>query len=201
MVNSHNTVKAESVSSIPPIYWLSNSDDVQLLYQVTNNELPEYDQLVAIKATALGSIAFGTTYVPIEVAVDKSTTKKKCKADICSTGFSPFLIFSGEASKALSSFLDTSGERLTLKGPWPNYFGFHVTLELENAVDLTQSVYTMYGEYPVVRKAALRAEVVRGHAMFKVKEQPSNVYVSEEFRLAFEGNNLKGAKFIPVHVV
>jgi hypothetical protein len=76
-----------------------------------------------------------------------------------------------------------------------------VILELEGAVDLSRSEYKMYGDQAVVRKAAIRLDAIEPHAIFRLKEQPSNVYVTEEFKLVFEREKLKGAKFLPVRTV
>jgi hypothetical protein len=183
------------------IYWLTNSDDVQLLSQVTTTDKPDYEQLIAIKATNFGARPFGFEYTVIKVVADKETAKKKHRADVCAVGFSPFLIFSARAGHELANHLVDAGERLAIDSPWPDYFGFHLILELKGAVDLSQSDYKMYGDQVVVRKAAIRFDAVGAHAIFRVEEQPSNVYVTEEFKLAFERGNLKGAKFLPVRGV
>jgi hypothetical protein len=185
----------------PPVYWLTNCDNVQLLSQATDNEKPDYDQLIAIKAANFGAQPFGTEYVPIKVTPEKGSSKKRHRSDVCTTGLSPFLIFNGRAGDVLSKYLDSAGERLVIDSPWEDYFGFHLISEIENAVDLAHSEYKMYGDHAVVRRAAIRSQTVSRHAIFTVKEQPSNVYVSEEFRLVFEGEKLRGAKFLPVRVV
>jgi hypothetical protein len=179
-----------------PVYWLSNTDDVQLLVQTSKETAADYDELMALRAHRQGSLRFGTEYSPVELLADGP--KKFKKTDISITGLSPFIVISERARFALSNFLDPVGQYLDVQSPWPGYIGFHSTVVLRDCVDFEKSTYVNYAGGPVIRRAVLKNSITGGHNVFKVEHLEANVYFSEEFRAAADSAGLVGLKFLPV---
>ncbi|RQQ79206.1 hypothetical protein DF134_34880 [Burkholderia stagnalis] len=174
------------------IYGLRQDDAFQALVQVDDDGEIAYDASVAIRATALCGQGFGPNFEPVKLSW--GTPRRKKTSDI-QTMLSPFLVFSVKAFDALAFLLEGSGEVLPVDAPVQGMRGFHVTRVLENAVDMEESKYKVYPQATVFNKIVLVEERVRNVAIFRLKESPATVFVSEQFKDAVQDNKLKGFDF------
>ncbi|WP_321790362.1 imm11 family protein [Burkholderia pyrrocinia] len=174
------------------VYGLRQDDAYQALVQVDDDSEIAYDASVAIRATALCGQAFGVEYSPARLSW--GTPLRKKDSDFQSM-LSPFLIFSKKALDALAPFLQGSGELLPVEAPVDGMTGFHVTRVLEDAVDLEASKFKVYPQATVFNKIVLLESRVEGVDLFRLKEEPATVFVSERFKEAVESSKLKGFDF------
>lgn len=108
---------------------------------------------------------------------------------------SPFLVFSERAFDALAPLLRDGGEILQVEAPIKGMLGFHVTRVLENAVDMDASKFKVYPHATVFNKMCLLRSRIEGVDIFRLKESPATVFVSEVFKKLAEENKLKGFDF------
>nr|WP_244110323.1 DUF1629 domain-containing protein [Burkholderia cenocepacia] len=108
---------------------------------------------------------------------------------------SPFLLFSERALDVLAPVLHDSGEILLVEAPIKDMFGFHVTRVIESAVDMDASKFKVYPRATVFNKIFLLKSRIEGADIFRLKESPATVFVSERFRELVEQNELKGFDF------
>lgn len=104
-------------------------------------------------------------------------------------------MFSERALDVLAPVLRDSGEILQVEAPIKDMFGFHVTRVIENAVDLDASKFKIYPQATVFNKIYLLRSCIEGIDIFRLKESPATVFVSEHFRGLVEQNKLKGFNF------
>lgn len=85
-----------------------------------------------------------------------------------------------------------------------NYYVSNVVDMVEDAIDMEKSKYTMFGsgDNKVVSflKYVLRKEVIKGHHIFKLKEAPFSVFVSEQIRASIIQNGMTGFDFLEIAV-
>ncbi|MBU9119282.1 double-CXXCG motif protein [Burkholderia multivorans] len=174
------------------IYGLRQDDAFQALVQVDDAGEIGYDDNVAIKATALCGEKFDGSFLPPKLSWGTPRKKKDCDLQAM---LSPFLVFSKRALDALMPFLQASGQILPVQAPVDGMSGFHVTRVLEGAVDMDASKFKVYPQATVFNKIVLLEKRVRDVDMFRLKEKPATVFVSEKFRRAVEASNLKGFDF------
>ncbi|WP_366919790.1 imm11 family protein [Burkholderia cenocepacia] len=74
-------------------------------------------------------------------------------------------------------------------------FGFHVTRVIENAVDMDVSKFKVCPQATVFIKIFLLKSRVEWIDIFRLKESPATVFISENFRELVERNKLKGFDF------
>ncbi|WP_322021163.1 MULTISPECIES: imm11 family protein [unclassified Burkholderia] len=174
------------------IYGMRQDEAFQPLVQVDDDGEIEYDKSVAIRATALCGRGFGQDYDPVKLTW--GTSRRKKTSDV-HTMLSPFLVFSERAFDALAPLLDGSGEILQVEAPIKGMLGFHVTRMIENAVDMEASKFKVYPQATVFNKIYLLGSRIEGVDIFRLKESPATVFVSERFREFVERNKLKGFDF------
>jgi hypothetical protein len=174
------------------IFGLRQDDSFQALVQVDDAGEVAYEASVAIKATKLCGQSFGSDFKPIDLSW--GTPRKKKNSDI-QTMLSPFLIFSATAFDVLFRFLDGEGEVLPVIAPVEGMKGFHVTRVVDGAVDLSKSKFKVYAEATVFNKIVLLEDKVQGVDIFRIKEKPATVFVSERFKDAVLSGKLKGFDF------
>ncbi|MEK6346818.1 MAG: DUF1629 domain-containing protein [Burkholderia sp.] len=174
------------------VYGLRQDDAYQALVQVDSDGEVAYDTSIAIRATALCGQAFGAAYEPVQLSW--GTPRRKKNSDI-HTMLSPFLVFSKKSFDALSPVLQGAGEVLPIEAPAEDLLGFHVTRALEGAVDMEKSKYKVYPQATVFNKIVLLENQVRDVAIFRLKESPATVFVSENFKSLVEDSKLKGFDF------
>ncbi|ARL38824.1 imm11 family protein [Burkholderia pseudomallei] len=174
------------------IYGMRQDEAFQPLVQVDDDGEIAYDKSVAIRATALCGRGFGQDYDPVKLTW--GTSRRKKTSDV-HTMLSPFLVFSQRALDVLAPVLRGSGEILQVEAPTKDMFGFHVTRVVENAVDMDASKFKVYPQATVFNKIFLLKSRVEGVDIFRLKESPATVFVSERFRELVEQNKLKGFEF------
>lgn len=176
------------------IYGMRQDEAFQPLVQVDGDGEIEmaYDKSVAIRATALCGREFGQDYDPVKLVWSASRRKKTSDVH---TMLSPFLVFSGKAFDALAPLLHDSGEILQVEAPIKSMLGFHVTRVVEGAVDMEASKFKIYPRATVFNKIYLLGSRIEGVDIFRLKESPATVFVSERFRALVERNKLKGFDF------
>ncbi|CAN7170692.1 double-CXXCG motif protein [Trinickia sp. LjRoot230] len=182
------------------VYALNQDDSFQALVQADANGEVEYEKSVAIHATSLCGKPFGDDYVPAKLSW--GTPRKKKQSDI-HTILSPFLVLSGRALSVLSNVIEGAGQQLSVEAPIPGMTGFHVTRSVEDAVDLASSKYKVYPQATVFNRLVLLPNRIKGVDIFRVKEKPATVFVSERFREAVKAHKLTGFDFsqeIPLSV-
>ena len=85
-----------------------------------------------------------------------------------------------------------------------NYYVLNV-LPFLDALDLEHSLHTYFtcGDIKVlsVMKYALRKEGVENHNIFRLKESPMSIFVSEHFKRIAEENKMLGLDFLEVKVI
>jgi hypothetical protein len=177
------------------IYALGQDDSFRTLVQVGADGEVKYERSIAIRATSLFGQPFGADYVP--VALSWGTSGRKKDSDV-HTMLSPFLVISDRALASLSSFFDDSGQRLSVEAPVAGVVGFHVTRKLDDAVDMASSKFKIYPSATIFNRIVLLEDKVRGADVFRIKEKPSTVFVSERFKVAVEENKLKGFDFTEI---
>ncbi|MBR8061019.1 imm11 family protein [Burkholderia dolosa] len=174
------------------IYCLRQGDTYQALVQVDESGEIPYDKSIAIQATALCGQEFGSKYNVVKLSW--GTPRKKKDSDV-QTLLSPFVMFSSKALEVLDLLLKSNGEILPIDSPVQGFHGFHVTNVLDDAVDLEASKFKVYPTATVFAKIVLLESRVQGANIFRLKEKPSTVFVSEAFRKLVEDNKLKGFDF------
>ena len=174
------------------IYGMRQDEAFQPLVQVDDDGEIAYDKSVAIRATALCGRGFGQDYDPVKLTW--GTSRRKKTSDV-HTMLSPFLVFSERAFDALAPLLDGSGEILQVEAPIKGMLGFHVTRVIENAVDMDASKFKVYPQATVFNRIYLLGSRIAGVDIFRLKESPATVFVSERFREFVERNKLKGFDF------
>jgi hypothetical protein len=93
-----------------------------------------------------------------------------------------------------------------LKAEVPVVTGFSIVqiLDILKAFDFENSDYKPLKSNPnfpgVIKKMVLKEPVERFPPLFRIFEQPSSVFVSQEARTALEANRIKGCVFQPVAV-
>lgn len=138
---------------------------------------------------------FGADYRPLKLRVAPEDVRKKGESDV-QTHFMSFLIFTEKALGALAGLLEGGGQVLPVDSRFPNLKGFHVTRVLDDVVDFERSQYVMYEKGPLIRKLVLRKEKVENIPIFKIREDPTRVFVSDEFARRVERKGLKGFSFV-----
>ncbi len=77
-------------------------------------------------------------------------------------------------------------------------------IDVLEALDLEHSDYSYITAKDIkllsVRKYGLKAEVIKGHHIFKLKESIMPIFVSEVFKKEIEANRLSGFSFLEVKV-
>ncbi|HDR9074518.1 imm11 family protein [Burkholderia vietnamiensis] len=174
------------------IYGMRQDEAFQPLVQVDDDGEIAYDKSVAIRATALCGRGFGEDYDPVQLTWGTSHRKKTSDVH---TMLSPFLVFSERAFDALAPLIHDNGEVLQVEAPIKGMLGFHVTRVIENAVDMEASKFKVYPQATVFNKICLLGSRVEGVDIFRLKESPATVFVSERFRELVEQNKLKGFDF------
>ncbi|WP_353254895.1 imm11 family protein [Burkholderia anthina] len=174
------------------IYGMRQDEAFQPLVQVDDDGEIPYDKSVAIRATALCGRGFGQDYDPVKLTW--GTSRRKKTSDV-HTMLSPFLVFSQRALDVLAPVLRDSGEILQVDAPVKDMFGFHVTRVIENAVDMDASRFKVYPQATVFNKIFILKSRIEGADIFRLKESPATVFVSERFRELVEQNKLKGFDF------
>jgi hypothetical protein len=147
---------------------------------------------VAIQATRLCGQSFSTDVKPI--ILSWGTFRKKQNSDI-HTLLSPFLILSEIAFEALLPFIDGMGDLVSVVAPVEGFRGFHVTQVVDGAVDMNASKFRIYPEATIFNKIVLLEEKVQGVDIFRLREKPAAVFVSERFKEAVLSSKLKGVNF------
>ncbi len=84
---------------------------------------------------------------------------------------------------------------LPVETPADDMLGFHVTRALEGAVDMEKSKYKVYPQATIFNKIVLLEHQVRDIDIFRLKESPATVFVSEKFKGLVEESKLKGFDF------
>ncbi|MDR0244628.1 MAG: double-CXXCG motif protein [Burkholderia sp.] len=174
------------------IYGLRQGDEFQALVQVDDDGEIAYDASVAIRATALCGQEFGEDYEPVKLTW--GTSRRKKTSDVQAM-LSPFLVFSEKAFDALAPLLQGSGQILPVEAPVEGMHGFHVTRVLEDAVDMEASKYKVYPQATVFNKIVILKNRVEGVDIFRLKESPETVFVSERFKSVVHEHKLKGFDF------
>lgn len=174
------------------VYGLRQDEAFQPLVQVDDDCEIAYDKSVAIRATALCGRGFGRDYDPVKLTW--GTSRRKKTSDV-HTMLSPFLVFSERALDVLAPVLRDSGEILQVDAPIKDMSGFHVTRVIENAVDMDASKFKVYPQATVFNKIFLLKSQIEGVDIFRLKESPAAVFVSERFRDLVGQNKLKGFDF------
>ncbi|WP_082751471.1 imm11 family protein [Burkholderia sp. MSMB1459WGS] len=174
------------------VYGLRQDEAFQPLVQVDDDCEIAYDKSVAIRATTLCGRGFGRDYDPVKLTW--GTSRRKKTGDV-HTMLSPFLVFSERALDVLAPVLRDSGEILQVDAPIKDMSGFHVTRVIENAVDMAASKFKVYPRATVFNKIFLLKSQIEGVDIFRLKESPATVFVSERFRELVEQNRLKGFDF------
>ncbi|MBN3724989.1 imm11 family protein [Burkholderia sp. Ac-20379] len=174
------------------IYSLRQDDAFQALVQIDGNGDIPYDTSVAIRATARCGQTFGADYEPVRLSWGAPRRRKN--GDI-HTLLSPFLVLSMRAFDALSLLLQGSGEVLPVDAPVAGMAGFHITRVLEDAVDMQKSAFKVYPQATVFNRIVLLERAVRDADIFRLRERPATVFVSDKFKDAVEANALKGFDF------
>ncbi len=173
-------------------YGLRQDEAFQPLVQVDDGGEIAYDKSVAIRATALCGRGFGRDYDPVKITW--GTSRRKKTSDV-HTMLSPFLLFSERALDVLAPVIRDSGEILQVEAPIKDMFGFHVTRVIENAVDMDASKFKVYPQATVFNKIFILKSRIEGVDIFRLKESPASVFVSERFRELVKQNELKGFDF------
>ncbi|MCW3610288.1 hypothetical protein K6Y32_29655 [Burkholderia cenocepacia] len=174
------------------VYGLGQNEEFQPLVQVDVDGEIAYDKSVAVRATALCGRGLGEDFDPVKLTWGTSHRKKTSDVH---TMLSPFLVFSERALDALATVLRDSGEMLQVEAPIKDMFGFHVTRVIENAVDMDASKFKVYPQATVFNKIFILKSRIEGVDIFRLKENPATVFVSENFRGLVERNKLKGFDF------
>ena len=174
------------------VYGLRQDEEFQPLVQVDDDGEIAYDKSVAIRATALCGQGFGQDYDLVKLTW--GALRRKKTSDV-HTMLSPFLVFSERALDVLEPVLRDSGEILKIDAPIKDMYGFHVTRVIENAVDMDASKFKVYPQAAVFNKIFLLKSRLEGIDIFRLKESPVTVFVSERFRELVEKNKLKGFDF------
>ncbi|WP_058034495.1 imm11 family protein [Burkholderia pseudomallei] len=174
------------------VYGLRQEDAFQALVQVDDEGEIAYDASVAIRATALCGREFGSNFEPVKLSWG---TPRRNKTSDIQTMLSPFLVFSAKAFDALAFLLEGSGQLLPVETPVEGMRGFHVTRVLEDAVDMKASKFKIYPQATVFNKIVLMVDRVRNVSIFRLKESPAAVFVSDQFKHAVQANKLKGFDF------
>lgn len=105
--------------------------------------------------------------------------------------------FSEAAVSTLHEFLVSNGEILPIFSNDGN-FSLYNTITILDAIDLERSkiVWTSEGLIAFrIDECVLHADVLTGNDIFRLRECPANVYVSERFKSAVERSGLRGMKF------
>ncbi|KVK78134.1 hypothetical protein WJ47_17065 [Burkholderia ubonensis] len=174
------------------VYGLRQEDAFQALVQVDDEGEIAYDASVAIRATALCGREFGSNFEPVKLSWG---TPRRNKTSDIQTMLSPFLVFSAKAFDALAFLLEGSGQFLPVETPVEGMRGFYVTRVLEDAVDMEASRFKIHPQATVFNKIVLMENRVRNVTIFRPKESPATIFVSEEFKDAAQANKLKGFDF------
>jgi hypothetical protein len=174
------------------IYALNQDDAFQALVQVNAKGEVAYEDSVAIRATSLCGKPFGEDYKSINLSWSSSRGKKD--SDVHAM-LSPFLVFSGKAFESLSCLLLNNGQVLAVESPVVGMKGFHITRAVDDAIDMDESIFKVYPQATVFNKIVLLEERVRGIDIFRLKEKPSMVFVSEKFKEMTENHKLRGFNF------
>jgi hypothetical protein len=180
------------------VYSLKQNDAFQALVQINEDGEIAYDESVAIRATKLCGQSFGRDYKPVSLSWGEP--RKKKLSDIYSL-LSPFIVFSETALETLSPLLKDAGEELSVIAPINNVRGFHVVRALENVVDMAASKFKIYPTATVFSKIVLLGDKVKDVDIFRIKEKPASVFVSEGFKNTVLSNKLKGFDFSEVVVL
>ncbi|OXI30491.1 hypothetical protein CFB89_25370 [Burkholderia sp. AU16741] len=174
------------------VYGLRQDEEFQPLVQVDDGVEIAYDKSIAVRATALCGRGLGEDYDPVKLTW--GTSRRKKTSDV-HTMLSPFLVFSDRALDVLAPVLRDSGEILQVEAPIKDMFGFHVTRVIENALDIDASKFKVYPQATVFNKIFILKSRIEGADIFRLKESPATVLVSERFRGLVEQNKLKGFDF------
>ena len=107
--------------------------------------------------------------------------------------------FSARAVEFLSGLLEPHGELLRLRSDRGNFFAFNTTTIGTNLLDLDLSVYepTPPGAQPFteIRKYVFRSSAVEPLSIFRLREEPNSILVTNRFRNLVLASGLKGFCF------
>jgi hypothetical protein len=179
------------------IYLLSKDDKHPTLVQDEDGGpvTRENDFVVHASSQEMHGIKFPSTYAPVRLRVAAETAKRKGVSDV-QTHFLPFIIFTERAMESLAEMLEGAGQPLNVDSRFPGLMGFHVTRVVEGALDFEKSDYAVYEKGPLVRKAVLFENKVRGIPIFKIRESSRRVFVSGAFKQRVEQRRLTGFSFL-----
>lgn len=106
-------------------------------------------------------------------------------------------IFTERAVSALRGVIEQTGELLPVECSEEALYGFNVTTVLEDALDVehTEAGRFSDGSLAHITKYAFHAGAVRDLLVFRVKQQPSDIYVTDAFIGLVERATLKGFAF------
>lgn len=110
--------------------------------------------------------------------------------------------FSGRAVDALREYLEPNGELLPLETKVGTYFAYNI-LTKSTALDLSRSkgvfaAGTSKETAIVMDYFAFNEDKLRGHAVFRIREYPVSVFVTDKFKSRAERAGLNGLYFIKV---
>lgn len=174
------------------VYGLRQDGAYQALVQVDDTGEIAYEASIAIRATAQCGQRFWGEYSPPRLSWGMPRRKKDSDLQAM---LSPFIVFSAKALDALAPLLQGSGEVLAVEAPVDGMAGFNATEVLEGAVDMELSKFKVYPQATVFNNIVILENRAQNVEIFRLKEKPATVFVSERFRELVERNKLKGFDF------
>jgi len=105
-------------------------------------------------------------------------------------------IYSEKFREKLGGYFTPYGEFLPLKFRDSIYYFFHVT-NFISALDKEKSEFSCFsnGEIMVMMSLVLRKEVLNGNEIFRLNEDPVDIYLSEKYKDLIESSDILGALF------
>ncbi len=105
-------------------------------------------------------------------------------------------VFDKEAVDVLQKFLVNSAEVLPLKNSEKDFYVINVT-QVVDCIDYDRAVVKLFSDGSIMRfkKYAFIENKVRGLDLFKIKDERSMPFVSDEFKNTVEAAGLEGFKF------
>jgi len=114
-------------------------------------------------------------------------------------------VFSFRAMNVLRDFLEPNGEILPLTTKFRKYYAYQ-TLTIADGVfnssksegDLRDDIDTTDGLYSDIDKYEFFGSKIKAYQIFRLREEPSPVLVTSQFKERAEANGLNGMHFIPI---
>ncbi|MEL7937803.1 MULTISPECIES: imm11 family protein [Pseudomonas] len=143
---------------------------------------------------AFGENASTLTSKTFNLAYNTDDKKKEDRSDIF-TYFRPTLIVTSKALEVISSIVPDSFIKIKINSPNTDHHGIVITSAIHDALDKEQAEFDEYPQGLVVYKYALKESKIPNLQIFRLKESPLSIFVSENFVHLAKKQKLVGVDF------